>query len=289
MAVYLNGQLVIDPHKLGGVSHDADTLAGLNAKISDATLDDSGDPRTPAAHATDHEPGGGDAMAVDVVAGTGSLRTLGTGAQQACVGDDSRLSDARTPIDHAASHQNGGGDDIDVAGLSGQLADGQPALAHALGGSAHSADTLADLNSKVSDATLVDASHVHAQRSLFPAINGGTVGLSGNQIAYMTWHDSYAGESTAQTRMPACTVKKISFYVSTNSLNSDSLLTLRKNGGDTSDTISIGAGVTGLFEADWNTAFADGDLLSARLDVGGTGGQGIYFKGGLYELLIVSE
>ncbi len=37
-------------------------------------------------HATRHEPGGGDAMAVDAVAGTGSLRTLGAGAQQAAVG-----------------------------------------------------------------------------------------------------------------------------------------------------------------------------------------------------------
>jgi len=34
-------------HDLGGSSHNADTLANLNSKISDATLDDSGDPRTP--------------------------------------------------------------------------------------------------------------------------------------------------------------------------------------------------------------------------------------------------
>jgi len=37
-------------HDLGGALHNADTIAALNAKISDATLDDSGDPRDPNAH-----------------------------------------------------------------------------------------------------------------------------------------------------------------------------------------------------------------------------------------------
>ena len=80
---------------------------GNDSRLSDA--------RTPTAHATSHEPGGGDAMAVDAVAGTGSLRTLGTGAQQACAGNDSRLSDARTPTSHASSHQNGGSDEVATA------------------------------------------------------------------------------------------------------------------------------------------------------------------------------
>jgi len=38
-------------------------------------------------HATEHEPGGSDEMTVDATAGTGSLRTLGTGAQQAAAGN----------------------------------------------------------------------------------------------------------------------------------------------------------------------------------------------------------
>jgi len=49
------------------------------------------------AHHTAHEPSGSDPMAVDAAAGTGSLRTLGTGAAQAAAGNDSRLSDTRTP------------------------------------------------------------------------------------------------------------------------------------------------------------------------------------------------
>lgn len=48
----------------------------------------------------------------DGIAGTASLRTLGTGAQQAAAGNDARLSDARTPLAHAATHADGGSDEI---------------------------------------------------------------------------------------------------------------------------------------------------------------------------------
>lgn len=50
-------------------------------------------PITPATHATTHDAGGSDAMAVDAAAGTGSLRTIGTAATAACAGNDSRLAD----------------------------------------------------------------------------------------------------------------------------------------------------------------------------------------------------
>lgn len=49
-------------------------------------------------HAAAHQPGGGDAMAVDAAAATGSLRTLGTGALQSAVGNH--------------THAGGGGADI---------------------------------------------------------------------------------------------------------------------------------------------------------------------------------
>lgn len=39
------------------------------------------------AHATRHQPGGADAMAVDAAAGVGSLRTLGAGPLQGAPGD----------------------------------------------------------------------------------------------------------------------------------------------------------------------------------------------------------
>jgi hypothetical protein len=82
------------------------------------------------AHHARHEPGGADPMAVDAVAATGSLRTLGAGAQQAAAGTDARFTDARTPLAHKVSHQSGGTDQINVGGLSGLLADPQTALAH---------------------------------------------------------------------------------------------------------------------------------------------------------------
>lgn len=58
-----------DPHALGGDEHDADTLASLNAKVSDATLDDTNDARTPEIHATSHQDGGGDELNVAGLSG----------------------------------------------------------------------------------------------------------------------------------------------------------------------------------------------------------------------------
>ena len=60
-------------------------------------------------------------------------------------------------LTHAARHEDGGADEISLASLSGELADDQPAKAHDLAGSVHNADTLADLNTKVSNATLDDS------------------------------------------------------------------------------------------------------------------------------------
>ncbi len=45
---------------------------------------------------------------------------------------DSRNTDSRTPTAHAASHENGGGDEINVAGLSGLLADPQTPATHTI-------------------------------------------------------------------------------------------------------------------------------------------------------------
>ena len=55
-------------HALGGADHTSATLAELNALVSDATLDDSGDSRTPTAHNTSHQSGGSDAIKLDDLA-----------------------------------------------------------------------------------------------------------------------------------------------------------------------------------------------------------------------------
>jgi len=55
----------------------------------------------------------------DGTAATPSLRTLGTGAQQAAAGNDSRLSDARAPTAHKATHEPGGSDPMTVDAAAG--------------------------------------------------------------------------------------------------------------------------------------------------------------------------
>lgn len=69
----LSGQLgdeqTVAAHDLGGDKHNAATLAQLNAKVSDATLDDSGDARTPTAHKASHQSGGSDEMDITGLTG----------------------------------------------------------------------------------------------------------------------------------------------------------------------------------------------------------------------------
>jgi len=110
------------PHSLGGADHDADTLANLNAKVSDATLDDSGDARTPTSHAIDHEDGGSDEISVAGLSGD--------------------LADPQDPKTHAATHESGAGDEISVAGLSGDLADPQDPKTHAATHESGGSDTI---------------------------------------------------------------------------------------------------------------------------------------------------
>lgn len=83
------------PHAIGGSDHSSDTLANLNTKISDATLDDSGDPRDPNAHSSSHENGGSDEISVAGLSGT--------------------LADPQTPTAHASTHQHGGADEVATA------------------------------------------------------------------------------------------------------------------------------------------------------------------------------
>lgn len=54
----------------------------------------------------------------DAAAATTSTRKLGTGATDACAGNDARLSDARTPTSHASTHVGGGSDAIASATTS---------------------------------------------------------------------------------------------------------------------------------------------------------------------------
>ena len=64
-----------EAHTLGGAAHDADTLANLNTKVSDATLDDSSASRTPNAHKNSH------VNSDSIRDATASLKGLATAAQ----------------------------------------------------------------------------------------------------------------------------------------------------------------------------------------------------------------
>lgn len=68
-----------DTTSVHGITNTANLVLTNDSRLSDA--------RTPTGHHTSHEPGGGDAMATDAAAATASLRTLGTGATQAAVGN----------------------------------------------------------------------------------------------------------------------------------------------------------------------------------------------------------
>lgn len=97
------------------------------------------------------------------------------------------------PKAHAASHQNAGADEISVAGLSGELADDQPPKAHDLAGAKHNAATLAELNNKVSDATLDDSSDPrdpNAHDLAGAAHNAATLAQLNNKISDATLDDA---------------------------------------------------------------------------------------------------
>lgn len=71
-------------------------------------------------HASRHQPGGADTMAVDAAAATGSLRTLGTGATQAAAGTHSHTG---LPLDMGEAADIVPIGTAAAAGASGEIAD----------------------------------------------------------------------------------------------------------------------------------------------------------------------
>jgi len=93
---------------------------------------------TPSAHASTHNAGGSDALAIDAAAGTGSLRTLGTSSTSAAPGNHTHA--AAAPAAHASTHNAGGSDAlaIDAAAGTGSLRTlGTSATSAAAGNHAH--------------------------------------------------------------------------------------------------------------------------------------------------------
>jgi len=88
------------------------------ASGSDTALADAGDLHAQA-HESAHEPGGGDAMAVDASAATGSLRTIGSGSTQGAAGDHTH-----TISEDVVAEDNFVGATSSVAVLYTAIADG---------------------------------------------------------------------------------------------------------------------------------------------------------------------
>ena len=115
---------------------------------------------------------------------------------------------------------------------------------------------------------------------MYPAFP--STSINGNQTVYVAWHGVYtsANEPSAQILMPKCKVKKIELYVYSNTIGGNTTITLRKNGEDTGVSITIQSGGTGRYSTTCDIDFNENDLLSIRIDLGGTPGQNIVVRGG---------
>ena len=153
-------------HAIGGAEHSVSTLAQFNAKISDATLDDSGDPRDPNSHAF-----------------AGAEHSGSTLAQVNAKISDANLDDSGDPRDpnahaiagpeHSASTLAQFNAKISDATLD-DSGDPRDPNAHAFAGAEHSASTLAQVNSKISDATLIDTTDSRLSDARTPTSHAST-------------------------------------------------------------------------------------------------------------------
>ena len=119
-------------HQNGG--SDEINVAGLSGELADN--------QPPKAHAARHQNGGADEISVAGLSGlladdqnptAHAADHVGADSiQNATVGQKGLATAAQITMleTHAARHQNGGADEINVAGLSGELADAQPPKAH---------------------------------------------------------------------------------------------------------------------------------------------------------------
>jgi hypothetical protein len=180
-----------NPHATDIENLGSGTLAELNDAVTDATLDDSGDPRTPTAHVTTHHSGGSDPLVHDSIAGSGTnshaqidthiadttnphqtdVGNLGSGtlAELNNAITDATLDDSgdpRDPTAHATTHHSGGGDALAHDSIAGSGTNTHAQIDTHLGSTSnpHQTDvgnlgsgTLTELNSAITDATLDDS------------------------------------------------------------------------------------------------------------------------------------
>lgn len=73
-------------------------------------------------------------------------------------------------------------------------------------------------------------------------------------------------ESNNQTACSPYTMREMKINVIANTLDGNAVFTFRLNGGDTSLTVTVGAGVTGIAKFSQNVAIADDDLVCLEVD-----------------------
>lgn len=198
-------------HDLAGADHNAATLAELNAKVSDATLDDSGDSRPPNGSASGDLGGtypsptvndGADGSAIhDNVAGeiaAVALKGTPVSADVVLIEDSAdtnskKRATAQSIADLAPAPTH--------ASTTGQTVDDHHNQVHDLAGADHNAATLAEFNAKISDATLDDSGDSRPPNGAAGGDLGGTYpdptvddGADGSAI-----HDNVASEISAVT------------------------------------------------------------------------------------------
>jgi hypothetical protein len=183
--------------------HNFETRPQLNG-TDIVTTDDSrlSDARTPTSHASTHNAGGGDALAIDAAAATGSLRTLGTFSTSACAGNDSRLSDARIPTSH--THGN-----ITNAGAIGSTAN-LPLITTTSGViTTATFGTGANTFCQGNDSRLSDSRTPTSHASTHVAAGGDAITISESQVTNLT--TDLGNKVTANVAITGATNTKITY------------------------------------------------------------------------------
>lgn len=144
------------------------------------------------------------------------------------------------------------------------------------------ANTRFEFNDRVKGSTptatddLTTKAYVDDKRWLMQYSNGSN--LTGNQTGYFCSFGAYVTNTPAEIRYPACSIKRITVLATTNTLNSASVFTVMVNNVASALTVTIGAGVITRQTATNSITIADGDLITVRGVIGGTGGQSIALK-----------
>ena len=115
------GSAALPGHAFAGASHTPSTLADVNTKISDGTIDKTTDARTPTVHEPSHRQGGTDELDVEL------LGAPGGSASEVLTADGAggvAFSPAGAPGTHATTHEDGGADELAAANLAEATAPG---------------------------------------------------------------------------------------------------------------------------------------------------------------------